>query len=67
MCDQQIICRCLGIPRKTVEQAIDVFSAETIEEVARLTEAGTGCMCCRCEIKDLIQERKAMVKQLEVA
>lgn len=67
MSESKPLCRCLGVSRETVEQAISIFSADTVEQVARMTEAGTGCMCCRCKIKELIEERRAAARQLEIA
>ncbi len=63
----EILCRCLKVTHAQVEQAITVFSAETVQEVASLTEAGTGCMCCRRCIRDLIRQKQAAAQTLEIA
>lgn len=67
MSHNEILCRCLQVTHAQVEQAITVFSAETVQDVANLTEAGTGCMCCRRCIRDLIRQKQATAQTLEIA
>jgi len=63
----EILCRCLNVSRAEVQQAIDVFSADSVQSVTELTEAGTGCMCCRTCIVDMIRQKQMAARQLEVA
>lgn len=67
MSQNEVLCRCLNVTRQEVEQAIDVFAASTEKEVGRLTEAGTGCMCCRRCIRDLIREKQQQSAVLRTA
>jgi len=63
----EVLCRCLNVTKHEVEQAIDVFAAESVQDVGKLTEAGTGCMCCRRCIRDLIRQKQQQAAVLKTA
>ncbi|MCA8986288.1 MAG: (2Fe-2S)-binding protein [Planctomycetaceae bacterium] len=67
MSQSEMICRCFRVSRATVEQAVDVLGAENVKDIVRITEAGSGCMCCRCKIQELIEQRRAQNIELELA
>lgn len=67
MNQSDILCRCLNVSRAEVQQAIDVFSADSVKAVTEITEAGTGCMCCRKCIVEMIRQKQLACRQLEVA
>ncbi|MDG2214593.1 MAG: (2Fe-2S)-binding protein [Verrucomicrobiota bacterium] len=49
-----LICHCHQVSASSILKAIDKGGAETIEEVTRLTAAGSGCGSCQCRIQRLL-------------
>ncbi len=49
-----LICHCHQVSASSILKAIDKGKAETIEEVTRLTAAGSGCGSCQCRIQRLL-------------
>ena len=49
-----LICQCHQVSASSILKAIDKGEAETIEEVTRLTGAGSGCGSCQCRIQRLL-------------
>lgn len=54
---EQVICRCLQVTESQVVDCIAVSGAETVREVAGMTGAGSGCLACHCQIKELLAAR----------
>jgi NifU-like protein len=52
--ERALICTCFGVSEDTIEQAITGTSLETVEEVSRLTRAGSGCGSCRMLIREML-------------
>lgn len=53
-----LICTCFGIEEKTIENAIDRGAAGSVEVIARVTRAGSGCGSCRMLIQEMIDARE---------
>ncbi|MDP6795582.1 MAG: (2Fe-2S)-binding protein [Verrucomicrobiota bacterium] len=49
-----LICHCFQVTASAVRGAIDDGGAERVEEVSRLTAAGSGCGSCQCRIQRLL-------------
>ncbi len=49
-----LICHCYQVSASSVLKAMDEGDAETIDQVSRLTDAGTGCGSCQCRIQRLL-------------
>ncbi len=49
-----LICHCYQVSASSILKAMDEGDAETIEQVSRLTDAGTGCGSCQCRIQRLL-------------
>lgn len=52
-----LICTCFGVEEKTIENVIDKGAADSVEEVAQVTRAGSGCGSCRMLIQEMIDAR----------
>tara|TARA_Y100000588_G_scaffold107758_1_gene117982 strand:- start:738 stop:1022 length:285 start_codon:yes stop_codon:yes gene_type:complete len=49
-----LICHCFQVTASAIRQAIDEGDAARVEEVSRLTAAGSGCGSCQCRIERLL-------------
>ena len=52
--ERAIICTCFGISEETVEAVIGAHPGADVDDVGRLTNAGTGCGSCRLLIDEMI-------------
>jgi NifU-like protein len=52
--ERAVICTCFGVSEDTIDSIIKERSAETIEEIAEICNAGTGCGSCRMMIQEMI-------------
>lgn len=52
--EKALICTCFGVSEETIQQIILDSHAETVEDVGRASNAGTGCGSCRLLIQELI-------------
>lgn len=52
--ERALICTCFGVSEDTIEQVIAGRAPETVEEVSRLTRAGSGCGSCRMLIQEML-------------
>jgi bacterioferritin-associated ferredoxin len=48
------LCRCLKVPEQVVRDEIVLRHARTVEEIREKTQAGTGCLCCIRQIRQLL-------------
>ncbi|BCT75496.1 FAD/NAD(P)-binding oxidoreductase [Sinomonas cyclohexanicum] len=55
---ESTLCRCAGVSRGTVEEAV-VGGCSTLEDVSAQTRAGTGCGGCRDQVRELIERHYA--------
>ncbi len=55
----ELICSCQAVPRATIERAIRNHALSTPEQVARHTQAGTGCGGWRIRVQALLEEAEA--------
>ena len=46
------VCKCKKVTLGEIIHAIEQNSAKTIEDIGKLTDAGTACGCCKCEESD---------------
>ena len=49
-----LICHCFEVKASAIRRAIDEGGATQVEEVSRLTAAGSGCGSCQCHIQRLL-------------
>ena len=56
--EKALICTCFGVSEETIEKIIRENKSETVEAVAEICSAGTGCGSCRFLIQELIDMRK---------
>lgn len=54
--EKALICTCFGISEDAVEQVIARDAPGTVEEVSRLTRAGSGCGSCRMLIQEMLDQ-----------
>lgn len=52
--EKALICTCFGVAEETIERLIAVENAESVEEIGKLCNAGTGCGSCQFLIQELI-------------
>ncbi len=52
--EDALICTCFGVSEKTIERQIAALSLETVDEVGRACNAGSGCGSCRMLIQEMI-------------
>lgn len=55
--ERALICTCFGISEDTIERVIEESSAESVEEVSRLTRAGSGCGSCRMLVQEMLDNK----------
>lgn len=55
--EKALICTCFGISENAIERVIEENSGETIEDVSRLTRAGTGCGSCRMLVQEMLDNK----------
>ena len=66
MSSERLICNCHKLTDRVLCEAI-AAGADSIERVAEVTKAGTGCGSCKAEIGQLITSLKKPTTTLEVA
>lgn len=49
--DGPVVCHCLGVTEGQLVSAVAVQDLRTLQEVRRLTGAGTGCNACHRRIR----------------
>jgi bacterioferritin-associated ferredoxin len=54
-----IVCVCRAVNDRTLEQALETGSARSVKDLARVTGAGTVCGNCRCDLKQMVEERRS--------
>ena len=56
---ESTLCRCAGVSRGTVQEAV-LGGCSTVEEVSKSTRAGSGCGGCRDSVRELIEQHFAV-------
>lgn len=56
--EKALICSCFSVSEETIEKAIIEQSLDTIEEVAAVCNAGSGCGSCQPLIQEIIDSVK---------
>jgi len=51
------VCRCKHVSLGEIVYAIKNSGAKTIEDVGRITDAGTSCKCCQSSKRDIGEEK----------
>ena len=51
-----IVCRCMGVTKQEIVDAIKNEGCKTFEDIQRVTEAGTVCGGCEEDINEIIEE-----------
>jgi NifU-like protein len=52
--ERALICTCFGVSEEKIENAIRENAASTVDDIGRLTNAGTGCGSCQMLIREII-------------
>lgn len=52
-----VVCQCKHVTLGEIIHAIKEKGASTIEELGKLTDAGTSCKCCQSKNKDIGEEK----------
>lgn len=52
--EKALICTCFGVAEETVERVISESSITSVEDLADLCKAGSGCGSCRMLIQEMI-------------
>ena len=55
-----LICRCLQVSESTLAEALDRCSLGNLQDVARETGAGSGCMSCHRTLRRWIAQRRGL-------
>ncbi|MEP6947481.1 MAG: (2Fe-2S)-binding protein [Acidobacteriota bacterium] len=55
--ERALICSCFGVGEDTIERAIETDALDSVEQVAAITNAGSGCGSCRMVIQEMIDTR----------
>lgn len=55
--EKALICTCFGVSEETIEQVIDENHCETVEEVSKKCNAGSGCGSCQLLIQEIIDTK----------
>lgn len=54
----KIVCECKGVTDAAIEELVKTDKVRTLDDLSRLTGAGTGCGKCRGKLTELIEEYK---------
>ncbi len=52
--EKALICSCFGVGEETIERIVTEQNAKTVEDVARMCNAGGGCGSCQFLIQEMI-------------
>lgn len=52
--EKPLICTCFGVTEETIEKLIEAGSLTNVDELTRLSNAGSGCGSCRMLIQEII-------------
>ncbi|MEO6656248.1 MAG: (2Fe-2S)-binding protein, partial [Pyrinomonadaceae bacterium] len=55
--EKALICTCFGVTDEMIEMYIENKSLETVDDVALVCNAGTGCGSCRMLIQEMLDNR----------
>ena len=55
--EKGLICSCFGLDEEMIEKLIAENNLETVEEIGRICNAGTGCGSCQPLIQEIIDNR----------
>jgi NifU-like protein len=59
--DKALICTCFGVSEETIEKIISENNCETVEDVADICNAGSGCGSCQPLIQEIIDDLHNML------
>ena len=51
---QELICVCMNVRRREIEQAILDYNCKDIDEIGDHTEAGTNCGACHDDLESIL-------------
>lgn len=51
-----VLCHCFKVRQSTVEDAVSIYGATSVQDVRQSCKAGGGCMACRRRIQNVIDE-----------
>ncbi len=52
----KIVCECKGVTDQAIEELVKTDQVKTLDDLKRLTGAGTGCGKCQVKLIGLIEE-----------
>lgn len=55
MDNEKVICYCRGVKVKDIVEAVSK-GAKTLEDIANMTEATTGCGGCKANVQSILNE-----------
>ncbi len=55
--EKALICSCFGVDEETIERAVETTTYPSVDTIAAITNAGTGCGSCRMLIQEIIDDR----------
>ncbi len=56
-CSTNVICRCLGVTTEEIDTALNVFNAESVQDLKQQTGAGSGCTACHRMLRQILAAR----------
>jgi bacterioferritin-associated ferredoxin len=61
------LCHCLRVTEQDVRDAVEAGVVNEVRDAMQQTGAGTGCMACRCALRDVIEDcrRRAAATRCE--
>lgn len=61
--EKALICTCFGVSEEEIEIIIEEQEAETLEEVGKICNAGTGCGSCQFLIQEMLDANDGIFKR----
>ncbi|MEZ6064292.1 MAG: (2Fe-2S)-binding protein [Planctomycetaceae bacterium] len=58
-----LVCRCLQVRQSTVSDCVQLYGAESLQDVRSQCGAGGGCNSCHRKIRDFIAAHRARAEQ----
>ena len=55
----RIVCVCLQVTERQLREAVERSGVQTVRELIRATEAGTGCTACHQQLESCLTRRSS--------
>ncbi len=50
----EVVCHCLRVTASQIQDRLAITECDRLQDVMKMTDAGTGCTACHARIRELI-------------